>query len=240
MWRRVVSGLGLLVVMTAAAPAADAQDQSLSLGLGYFTARGQDARNAGDVLNANRCIDVTFACEPLLFEVNDFNNFTIDGEWLIGIGDYFEAGAGVGYYSRTVPSVYEFVTNEDGSEIEQDLKLRIVPLSASVRFVPTGRRAALQPYIGAGIAAFMWRYSETGEFVDTADYSVFRATYEADGTEVGPIVMAGLKGHVSDNVLLGGEVRWQRADGDLSEEDFLGEKIDLGGISYLARLQFKF
>jgi opacity protein-like surface antigen len=242
MWRRVVTGLGLVTMMVAAAPAAQAQDQSFSVSLGYFTARGQDSRNAGDVMNANRCIDVTFACEPLLFEVSDFNDFTINGEWLVGVGDFFEVGAGIGYYQGTVPSIYEFVTNEDGSEIEQDLKLRVVPISATVRFIPTGRNAALQPYIGAGIAAFRWRYSETGEFVDTLDYSVFRATYEADGTEVGPIVMAGLKAPVSDNVLIGGEVRWQRADGDLPDDtdEFLGDKIDLGGISYSATLQFRF
>ena len=56
--------------LLAAAPAARAQDQSVAINLGYFALRGQDSRAAGDVLNANRCIDTTFSCEPLLFDMN--------------------------------------------------------------------------------------------------------------------------------------------------------------------------
>ena len=71
-------------------------------------------------------------------------------------------------------SIYEFVTRPDGTEIEQDLKLRIVPLTATLKFVPTGRDAKFQPYIGAGIAALIWNYSETGEFVDPVTSEIFR------------------------------------------------------------------
>ena len=42
----------------------------------------------------------------LAFEIGDFNGFTFGGEWLYGIGDYIEAGVGVGYYQKTVPSLY--------------------------------------------------------------------------------------------------------------------------------------
>ena len=31
---------------------------------------------------------------------------TISGEWLVGLGDYLEAGFSAGYYQQTVPSVY--------------------------------------------------------------------------------------------------------------------------------------
>ena len=70
--------------------------QSIGFNLGYFALRGDDSRVDDDVLFAD--------LEPLLFEVNDFNSVTFGGEWLFGIGDYIEAGVGVGYYQRTVPS----------------------------------------------------------------------------------------------------------------------------------------
>ena len=38
---------------------------------------------------------------------------------------------------------------------------------------------------------------------------------------------------------LGGEVRWQKASADLSDE-FLGPKLDLGGFHYLATIHVKF
>ena len=240
MWRRMVAGLAVIAAAAVLAPAAHAQDSSLGFNLGYFTLRGADSRTGGDVLNAGLCIDATFACEPLLFEVDDFNGATFGAEYILGIGDYFEASAGIGFYQRTVPSIYEGWTDIDGTEIEQDLKLRVIPYSATVRFIPTGRASGFQPYVGVGVAAFQWRYTETGEFLDTSDLSVFRASYEADGTDFGPLVLAGVKAPVANNFLIGGEVRWQRAEGDLSEDDFLGDKIDLGGISYSAVLQVRF
>ena len=70
----------------------------------------------------------------LLFDFGDFNGFLIGGDWSVALGEYIEAGAGFGYYQATVPAIYEEWINEDGSEIEQDLKLRIMPLTAVVRY----------------------------------------------------------------------------------------------------------
>jgi opacity protein-like surface antigen len=240
MARRIIqAGLALAALLAPAVPAA-AQDQAIVLNLGYFTVRGEDGRAAGDVLNADRCIDTTFACEPLLFDVGDFNNATFGAEYLFGIGDYLEAGVGVNYYRRTVNSIYDLVTRPDGSEIEQDLRLRIVPITGTLRLIPTGRRAAIQPYIGAGIAALSWRYSETGEFVDPFDFTIFRASFSANGTEVAPVILGGVRGRVADTLLVGGEVRFQRAEGDLPVDDFLGDTIDLGGTSYLFTVGWMF
>lgn len=235
-------GLSVLAVVGLAASAVpvQAQDHGFSVSLGYFAPRGEDSRAEGDVLNANRCIDTSFLCEPLLFEVGDFGGATIGGEYLIGIGKYLEAGVGVGFYQRTVPSIYEFVTRPDQSEIEQDLKLRVVPFTGTLKIVPTGRDASIQPYIGAGVAALRWSYSETGEFVDPVDGSIFRDTFESDGTEVAPVIFGGIRAPIGASTMLGGEVRYQRAEADLPEDEFLGDRIDLGGITFQALLTWRF
>ena len=239
MWRQLLVGLGLIAAGTAAAPAAGAQDQAVGVTLGYFAVVSEDGRPTGDVMLANRCIDVTFACEPLLFETSDFNGAAIGAEWLIGIGDFFEVGASLGFSQRNVDSVYEFLERDDGGEIEQDLKLRLVPFAATVRFVPTGRRSGFQPYIGAGLGIINWRYSETGEFVDVFTHDIFRASYDDGGTEFGPVVLGGIRAPIGDAFLLGGEVKWHAAEGDLSD-DFVGDRIDLGGVTYQATFQFRF
>lgn len=240
MSRAITAGLVCAAALAAAAAPASAQDQTISFNLGYFALKGEDGRTEGDVLNADRCIDTTFLCEPLLFDVGDFNNATIGAEYLFGIGEYVEVGAGIGYYQRTVNSIYDLVTRPDGSEIEQDLKLRIVPITGTVRVIPTGRHASIQPYVGAGIAALQWRYSEIGEFVDPVDFSIFRASFEADGTEVAPIFLGGVRFLASDALLVGGEVRFQRAEGDLPIDDFLGDRIDLGGTTFQATVGWRF
>jgi opacity protein-like surface antigen len=226
-------GAGVLVaalVMAGAAPAA-AQQQSLNLSLGGFVPKGEDSRVDGDVLLENRTL--------LLFDFGDFNTGSIGAEWLVSIGEYLEAGAAVGYSRRTVPTIYDAYQDFDGTEIEQELRLRIVPVSATVRILPLGRRHAFQPYVGGGVAWLNWRYSEVGEFVDFRDFSIFRDRFTADGSEVGPVAVMGARFLMGDHLALGGEFRYQKGEADLPD-DFLGTKLDLGGYHYMATLQIRF
>ena len=196
-------GLGLFICSTlAGAGTAAADNQIVGFNLGYFAVRGDDARVAGDVLVANHQNAL-----PLAFRTEDFNNVVINGEWLVAIGDFVEAGASIGYYRRTVPSVYERFVDSDGSEINQDLKLRIMPFTATFRVLPLGRHAPIQPYLGAGVGVFNWRYSEIGEFVDSTDLTIFPASYVAEGTDTGPVVLGGVRIPIGDAFATGGEIR---------------------------------
>jgi hypothetical protein len=226
-----VTGATALLVTLAAAETASAQ-QALNLSLGYFAIRGEDGRVDDDVLVANR--------ELLLFDFSDFNSASLGAEWLIPIGDYIEASAGLGFTSRTVPTIYDAFQEADGSEIQQELKLRIVPITATVRVLPLGRNAPVQPYVGGGIGILNWRYSETGDFIDFTQpgLPIFRDSFVADGTEVGPVAVFGLRVPL-DRFAVGGEIRYQRGEADLSE-DFLGSKLDLGGWHYLGTFAIRF
>ena len=221
----------VLTVSLLSADAAFAQ-QSLNFSIGLFTVRGEDARTEGDALVANRDI--------YLFDFKDFNSASLGAEYLVAIGEFLEAGAGVGFTSRAVDTIYDDFVRPDGSEIEQTLKLRIVPMSATVRILPLGQSSAFQPYVGGGIGIYNWRYSETGDFIDfsLAGRPVFRDTYTASGTALGPVAVFGARFPVG-NATFGGEVRYQKAEGDLDERDFLGPKIDLGGFHYSATVGFR-
>lgn len=225
------AAIGLLTLASAATADAqvtrvDSGRNSVNFNVGYFALRGVDKRVDEDVLLAD-----LFDVEPLAFEVDDFNGATFGGEWLIGINDYLEAGVGAGFYQRSVPSVYLNVINNNGREIEQELKLRIIPLTATVRFLPVGR-GAVEPYVGVGVGVFNWRYSEVGEFVDPSDRSIFADRFTASGTSVGPVVLGGIRFPVADVWHVGAEIRYQHASGkNLLDDDFLGDKIDLGGWS---------
>lgn len=239
--RRVVVMLGLVAL---AAPAtADAQitrvtgndyRQAVGITFGWFGVRGADARVSDDVLLAN--------LDFLAFDIKDFNTGTIGGEWLVGVGEYLEAGVGIGYQRRTVPSVYRDFTFDDGFEIFQEMRLRVVPVTGTVRFLPLGRNASVQPYVGGGVSLLNWRYSEFGEFVDFTDDSIFNARYVASGNTLGPVILAGLRGPVGDAWLVGGEIRYQRGEGDTdaASTGLLGDKIDLGGWSANFGIHFRF
>ena len=201
--------------------------------LGYFAVRGEDTRIQDDVLIENLNL---FA-----FDLRDFNNGTVGGEWLIGLGNNFETGVGLGFYQRTGPSVYADFVNVDGTEIFQDFRLRVVPLALTLRVLPFGRHAAVQPYFGGGVGMFNWRYSEVGEFIDFTDFGVFRDRFVADGTDVGGIILGGVRAPIGSRLAIGGEVRYQQASGCVGiDQGFLNERIDLGGLATQLTFQVGF
>jgi hypothetical protein len=228
----------LIIVVLAGiflAPATTYAQQSVSFYAGGFVPRGEDGRARTDGFSDDVLVN---NLDFLAFNVKDFKGGTVGAEYLVGLGDWLEAGLGVGYYGRTVPSVYADLVNINGSEIEQDLRLRIVPFSATVRFLPLGH-AGVEPYIGAGVGILNWRYSESGDFV-AADSSIFRATYVGSGTATGPLILGGVRVPLG-RVGVGGEIRYQKAIGDLPADQFFsGNKIDLGGWNYLATVQVRF
>jgi hypothetical protein len=235
---------GLLAITVAPAGAQVYQVGSgdsrnaISLTFGGFFPTSEDRRIPDDALDA--LDDVLVANrEVLAFEIDDFRNVTFGAEYLFGLGDFLEGGIGAGYYQKSVPSVYRDVTYGNGSEIEQDLKLRIVPVTATIRFLFLGRDAPVQPYVGGGIGIHNYRYSEVGDFVDFRDDSIYSARFVETGTAVGPVLLGGVRLPVADTVSIGGELRWQKASGDLND-DFLAEKINLGGTTANFTIQFRF
>ena len=222
----------LTVSLLSADTAFAQQQQLLNFNFGIFSLRGEDARVDGDALVENRDI--------YLFDFDDFNTGSIGAEYLVSLGEYLEAGAGMGFTSRSVDTIYEDFERPDGSEIEQALKLRVVPMTATVRILPMGRSGVVQPYVGGGIGIYNWRYSETGDFIDFSlpGRPIFRESYTASGTSLGPVAVFGARFPIG-NATVGGEVRYQKAEGDLDERDFLGPKIDLGGFHYSATVGFR-
>src|SRR5439155_11605270 len=156
---------------------------------------------------------------------------TAGAEYLVGLGDFLDAGLGVGYYSRTSPAIHALFEFPNGDPIEQDLKLRIIPITATIRYLPLGHHDAITPYVGGGVGIYRWRYMETGNFVDNQN-NIFQDSFEGTGTTVGPVVLGGVRVPIG-NVGLGFEYRYQGGKGDLpASEGFAGgpnPKIDLGG-----------
>jgi len=204
--------------------------QTFNVSLGYFTIRGRDARVDGDVLNAN----LNF----LDFDMKDFNGPSIGGEWLFPVGNYVEAGAGAAFTRRSVPTVYSHLVNANGSEIEQELTLRMIPAAFTFRLLPLGQNRGFQPYLGGGLGVITWRYAESGQFVDTRTNAIFNNSYSASGTKTGPVGMGGIR-FAGDSFALGFEARYQAAEADLAPP-FAGTKIDLGGWSYLVTVGARF
>ena len=235
--RRPRQALGFLVLCVGLlTPSTSFAQQSLNFSFGGFVPKGESSRADNDVLVNNLCcLD-----NPLLFDVGDFDGGVFGAEYLVGLGEFFDAGLGVGYYKSSARSVYLNLINDNGSEIQQRLRLRIVPFSATIRFLPFGHSHGVEPYIGGGLAVLNWRYQESGQWVDPSDNSIFTGTFTGSGTATGPLVLGGVRFPVGPWAF-GGEVRWQAAKGELpADQDFAGPKIDLGGVTYTATFSIRF
>jgi len=207
------------VALAGSAPPAFAQ-QTLNASWGYSLFRAD--RVATDVLLIEH--------HDLVFDFSDFNASTVGAEWLVPVGNLFEAGAGVALSRKTVPTVHVSAFNGDGSAIPRDLRLRQMPLAFTVRVLPLGQSYSVQPYAGGGVAVINWRFSEAGDFA-LSNRLIFRdEQYEATGNAIGPVVLAGLR--VSgESMAFGFEGRYQRARGGFGPAfaRVQNPDIDLGG-----------
>jgi outer membrane protein W len=237
MRRLTTTGFATLVILgVVGTPVASAQQQ-LVFSVGGFSPRALDTRTTNDVLVNN--------LDFLAFNISDFSGPLFSGEYLTALGDHFDAGLGVGYYQRSVPTVYNDFVNANGTEIAQTLKLRVVPFTATVRWLPIGHHNGVEPYIGAGVGIFNYRYSEFGQFLAN-DNSIFNGSFVGSGTAVGPVILGGVRVPVG-SWGVGGEIRYQSASGDLpADQDFagtrngVGPKIDLGGFTYAFTINVRF
>jgi hypothetical protein len=254
-------GLMTALVLTAA-PASAQVIHSVSFGGGFFFPRGYDVRDENDAIFRNLTGDVfdTSFVPPLTTALafpekeGCFDAFNIDsnpstcmkafrggnlfGEWNVAFGDRIEVGAGVGFYSKTVSSLYRDLQNETGADISQEIKLRMVPISATVRFMPFNRVGEFQPYVGFSLNAINWRYSEVGDFVDTIDYPetgfilIFPDRFVASGTSLAPGLVYGARIPMGGDIYaltLEGRYHWGTGNTGGLDAGFLGDKIDLGG-----------
>ena len=221
--RAAILGIAFSLLAPAGASAS-----GLELRLGGFEPRGRS-----DLFSD---VDELFGAQR-----RDFRGFTGGIEYTMDVGDHFELGVHLDGYGRTVFTSYRDFEREDGSPIFQDLRLNIVPLGASVRFLPLGRRARVSPYLAAGGGVFFYRYEEQGEFIDffTEDLEIVDDAFVAEGATPGFHVAGGLRIGVNHDFSLTGEVRYQQARTRMND-DFSENRLDLSGTSATLGVHIRF
>ena len=93
-----------------------------------------------------------------------------------------------------MPTVYQCCVDNNGREIEQELRLRRIPIDLTLRVTPLGPSSPVQVYFGGGVSLISWRYSETGDFIDfNNDDEVFHDQFVGSGTEAGGVALGGVR-----------------------------------------------
>jgi hypothetical protein len=221
--RAIIVGIGFLLLSPVSTSAS-----GIELRFGGFGPRGES-----DLFDD---VGELYGVRP-----RDFRGFTGGIEYSLDVGDHVELGLHLDGYGRTVGSSYREFEREDGSPIFQDLRLNVVPLGASLRLLPFGKRERIAPYVAGGADVIFYKYEEQGDFIDffTEDLEIAPDAFVSEGSVFGFHAAAGLRVPVNRDFSITGEARYQQARTRMND-DFSLNRLDLTGFSGTLGVHLRF
>jgi opacity protein-like surface antigen len=173
---------------------------------------------------------------------NDFNGVYGGAEYSFNLADHVEMGIHLDGYSRSIPSIYRDFSRPNGSDIEQQLRLTVVPLGVSLRVLPADRYAAIQPYATVGADVFFYKYEEFGDFIDffSDELDISSDSFKSEGAALGGHAAAGLRIPIGHDFAITAEGRYQFAQKKRMNDDFDQNVIDLSGASATIGIRLRF
>jgi hypothetical protein len=168
------------------------------------------------------------------FNVSDFNYVMGGVELDLGLNSYLDVAVGFDGYSRSVGSRYVDFVREDGTDIVQSFKLKVLPITGGIRFLPIRKFHRFIPHVTAGAGLYYFNYEEAGEFVNLMSMEIIPGTFGESGITPGAYAGAALEYMFSSGIDPGqgwfvfAEFRRHWASAELGG-DFEKEEIDLGG-----------
>lgn len=169
--------------------------------------------------------------ENLAFDKDDMMGIYWGAELEMEMGRYFCLALEGGYYSQDLFSVYRDYEHEDGSPIDQDISLRIASLEADFKLYPLGYRNLFNPYIGAGVGLYAWKYIQGGEFIDFENGTIYDGEAYTRTVTPGFNAKAGFVYRFQRSMGISFEARYTYLKGELSSlfEGF--DRLDLNGVT---------
>jgi len=186
----------------------------------------------------------------LTLEKSDFRAAAFGGEFGVPVASHFAVVAGFEHSrSKTKSESRDFV-EDNGDPIEQTTQLSQFPVTITLRFYPvkTGESVGsyawiptrLNPYIGGGVGALSYDFSQSGRFVDKETLNIFSTALASKDWTPTAHVAVGMDINLTPRIFVNGEARYSRARADLSK-DFNGfDPIDLSGFRIRGGVYFRF
>ena len=228
--------MAILTLAVLAALPATARASSLELRIGGFFPRADSNlfRDDSDLYTVTK---------------SDWQGVYGGAEFSFTPSDHIELGISLDGYGRRVDTNYRDYTRESGAEILQSLRLTLVPLGATLRFLPADRYATISPYVGIGPDLVFYKYEEFGDFIDfqspAPGLDIVSDHFRSDGARPGFHVTGGLRVRLGHDFSVLGEGRYQWAKGTLGD-DFSAQpgqdalRLDMSGWSAVVGLSIRF
>jgi outer membrane protein W len=251
--RRAAASITLLLALVSAAPAAQAG--GLDLRIGAFLPRQHDCGIPSNVpaeytLFQDVCELYSKAGDGSFFNAGNppFGGSVYGGvEYNHVIFKNVEAAVHFDGYSETTDTFYRDYERPGGGDIFQTLRLQVLPLGVSLRFLPTGKRHKFVPFVGGGIDAVFYKYEEFGDFIDffDPDLAITPDHFISESTAFGVHALGGIRYYVNHDIAIVGEAKYLWAHDDMGD-DFLPNspglvnRIDLSGWVFTGGVHLRF
>ncbi len=233
MTHRNVFSFLLVAVLSLTAPVAGiSADGALVFKLGSFFPDG-----ASELWTVNT--------ESFDFEVADFNYVMGGVELDLALNSYLDIGIGFDGYSRQVDSNYRDFIRGDGTQIQQRFKLKVLPITGGLQFLPLRRFRRFIPHVGAGGGLYYFDYHQEGEFINGTSFEIYPDTFRDSGLVPGFYANAGAELMFSEGIDPGegwfvyGHLRQHWASTELAG-DFDRQNLDLGGTEIAFGVSLRF
>lgn len=171
---------------------------------------------------------------------DDFLAPTVSGDVLFLAGRRFDVAIGAGHSLSQTRSEYRDWEGSDNLPIEQDTKLRVVPVTLTVRYQLNERGRTVgshawiprtfTPYVGGGVGVTWYNLSQSGEFIDIEDLSIFGRHMETSGTTGGASLVAGFDRWFTPVAGLNAEMRYSWGSAAATPPWQHYDSIDLSGV----------
>jgi hypothetical protein len=229
---------------TGSAPSARSADFLFGRPTRSFGIRGHwlFARAGSDVFD--------FVTEHLTLDKEHFNapGFAADVAFALTSRLQLEAGVELSRMARG--SEYRAFVDNNLLPIEQRTSLRTTQLSAGIRYALTPRgddvsRLAwiprrIVPFVGAGAGMMHYEFSQTGDFVDFVDLSVFPDSFRSRGWAPTAHVLGGVDLQIYRGLYGTVQGRYVLAAGELTSDFIDFDPIDLAGFRLSAGINVLF
>jgi hypothetical protein len=180
-----------------------------------------------------------FVTSELTLDKQDFNAPGLGVDVSVNLRPRLAALFGFEWNRTTTTSEYRAFTDNNSLPINQDTSLKVVHLTASVRYAlaspgyEVSRFAwvprRLVPFVGAGGGAVYYDFNQRGDFVDFVDLSVFPDYFRSTGWAPSAHVFAGTDVNLYRALYASVEGRYSFARAELGSDFVDFDPIDLSG-----------
>jgi len=182
----------------------------------------------------------SFVTDQLTLDRRDFDGVTVGadvGVWLRGRSTLL---FGVDVASANAASEYRRLVDDNRQPITQATRVVGVHTTAGLKYALTSRGRAVGrltwiprrvvPYVGAGGGLAYYRLTQSGDFVDFVDRSIFPANFESHGWSPTVYVGGGADVQVGRRLQITGDLRFRHATARLQQTWVDFEPLDLSGL----------